>query len=57
MLLMHSDNATLAFASASTQTVNPGGTFLTDCGDFIIKLIVTKPNALTAQASWSVVGH
>jgi hypothetical protein len=56
-LLMHSDNATLAFASASTQIVNPAGTFLTDCGDFIIKLIVTKPNALTAQASWSVVGH
>jgi hypothetical protein len=57
MLLMHSDNATLAFASASTQTVNPGGTFLTDCGDFIIKLIVTKPNALTTLTSWSVVGH
>ena len=57
MLLMHSDNATLAFASASTQIVNPGGTFLTDCGDFNIKLIVTKPNAMTARASWSVVGH
>ena len=54
---MHSDNATLAFASASTQIVNPAGTFLTDCGDFIIKLIVTKPNALTTLTSWSVVGH
>jgi hypothetical protein len=56
-LLMHSDNATLTFASASTQIVNPGATFLTDCGDFIIKLIVTKPNPMTAQTGWSVVGH
>jgi hypothetical protein len=57
MLLIHSDNATLAFASASTQTLNPGTTLRTDCGDFIIKLIVTSPNARTAQAIWSVVGH
>lgn len=56
-LLMHSDNATLAFASASTQIVNPAGTFLTDCGNFIVKLIVTKPNPMTAQTGWSVVGH
>jgi uncharacterized protein YraI len=57
LLLIQSPDATLTFASASTQTLNPGGTFRTDCGDFIIKLIVTSPNAMTAQAGWSVVGH
>jgi uncharacterized protein YraI len=57
LLLIQSPDAALTFASASTQTLNPGGTFRTDCGDFIIKLIVTKPNATAAQTSWSVVGH
>jgi hypothetical protein len=57
LLLIQSPNASLTFASASTQTLNPGGAFRTDCGDFIIKLIVTRPNAATAQTSWSVVGH
>jgi hypothetical protein len=57
MLLIQSGNASLTFASASTRTLNPGITLRTDCGDFIIKLIVTSPNTRTTQASWSVVGH
>ncbi len=48
-------DATLTFASASTQTFDPGGAYKTDCGDFYIKAIATSPNSASAQANWSVV--
>jgi hypothetical protein len=48
-------DATLTFASASTQTFDPGGAYHTDCGDYTIKALVTSPNAMTGQASWTVV--
>jgi hypothetical protein len=48
-------DATLTFASASTQTFDPGGAYKTDCGNFKIKVLVTAPNNKSAEASWSVV--
>lgn len=48
-------DVTLTFASASTQTFNPGGSYSTDCGNFYIQAIVTSPNSASAQANWSVV--
>jgi uncharacterized protein YgiM (DUF1202 family) len=48
-------DTTLAFASASTQTFDPGGAYKTDCGSFKIKAVVTSPNSKSGQASWSVV--
>ena len=49
-------DTTLTFASASTQTFDPGGAYKTDCGNnFKIKVVVTSPNTKTAEASWSVV--
>ena len=47
-------DATLTFASASTQTVDPGGAYHTDCGNFYIKAFVTSPNSASAQADWTV---
>jgi uncharacterized protein YraI len=55
MLLIHTDDATRTFASASTVTFDTGEAFRTDCGDFSVKAIVTNPNAITARTSWSVV--
>lgn len=49
------DDATLTFAAADTQTFDPGGAYKTDCGKYTIKVIVTSPNNKTGQASWSVV--
>jgi hypothetical protein len=49
------DDATRTFASADTQTFDPAGAYRTDCGTYQIKVLVTKPNSKTAQASWSVV--
>ena len=49
------DNASISFSSASTQTFDPGGAYKTDCGDFYIKVFVTNPSILDAQANWSVV--
>jgi hypothetical protein len=46
---------TLAFASASSQTFDPGGAYKTDCGSYYIKVIVTNPNSISARADWSVV--
>ena len=46
---------TLAFASASSQTFDPGGAYKTDCGSYYIKVIVTSPNSKSARADWSVV--
>ena len=48
-------NTTLTFDSADTQTFDPGGAYKTDCGKYTIKVLVTKPNDKTGQASWSVV--
>ncbi len=48
-------DATLTFASASTQTFDPGGAYKTDCGSFYIQAIVTSPNNASAQANWAVV--
>jgi hypothetical protein len=47
-------DATLTFASASTQTIDPGGAYKTDCGGFYIQAIVTSPNSMSAQANWKV---
>jgi hypothetical protein len=47
--------ATLTFASASTQTFDPGGSYHTDCGSYYIKAVVTSPNSLAAKADWKVV--
>ena len=55
MLLMHTDDVSLAFVSASTQTFDTGDVINTDCGQFNIKAIVSLPNSRTAQTSWSVV--
>ncbi len=46
---------TLTFATASTQTFDPGGAYHTDCGSFYIKAVVTSPNNISAQANWQVV--
>ena len=48
-------DATLTFANASIQTFDPGGAYSTDCVDYTIKALVTSPNAMTGQASWTVV--
>jgi hypothetical protein len=48
-------DATLTFANASTQTIDPGGAYKTDCGGFYIQAIVTSPNSMSAQANWKVV--
>jgi uncharacterized protein YraI len=48
-------NTTLTFASADTKTFDPGGAYKTDCGEYIIKVVVTSPNSKTGQAGWSVV--
>jgi uncharacterized protein YraI len=49
-------DTTLMFASASTQTFDPGGAYNTDCGNnFKIKVLVTSPNSKSGQATWSVV--
>jgi len=55
MLLDQTPNTSLVFASAATQAINSGNLYRTDCGNFIIKLIVTAPNSMTAQTTWSVV--
>lgn len=55
MLLMHSESASLIIPSASTDTVDTGDVFDTDCGDFFVKAIADYPNSLTAHTSWSVV--
>jgi uncharacterized protein YraI len=55
MLLMHTEDISLAFVSASTQTFDTGDVINTDCGKFNIKAIVSIPNSRTAQTSWSVV--
>jgi len=44
---------TLAFSSASTQTVNPGSDH-GDCDNYIAKLIITSPNSMSAQQSFSI---
>jgi len=44
---------TLVFSSASTQTVNPGSDH-GDCDNYVAKLIVTSPNSLSAQQSFSI---
>jgi len=49
------DDANISFASASTQTFDPGGAYKTDCGDFYVKVFVTSPNSIAAQVNWSVV--
>jgi hypothetical protein len=49
------DNTTLIFAAFGTQTFDPGGAYRTDCGNFYVKVIVTSPNPMSAQANWSVV--
>jgi uncharacterized protein YraI len=50
------NDTTLTFAGADTQTFDPGGAYNTDCGaNFKIMVLVTSPNKKTAQATWSVV--
>ncbi len=55
--LYHSTaDTTLTFASASTQTVNPGSDH-GDCGDYVVKLIVTSPNSISAQQSFTIAAY
>lgn len=49
------EDAVLNFATFDTKVFDPGGAYKTDCGSFYIKLIITAPNAKTAQYNWSVV--
>ena len=44
----------LVFPSATTLTDNPGSKS-EDCGKYTVKLVVTSPNPVTAQAQWQVV--
>ncbi len=46
---------TLTFASASTQSFDPGGAYKTDCGNYYIKLVVTSPNSISGKTDWKVV--
>jgi hypothetical protein len=46
---------TRTFASADTQTFDPGGVYKTDCGDFYAKVIVTSPNNISDRVDWTVV--
>jgi len=55
ILLAKSPNATRTFATASSQTFDPGENYKFDCGNFIVELIISSPNSMTAQTSWSVV--
>jgi hypothetical protein len=55
MLLNHSQDASQAFATASTLKFDTADLIRTDCGDFSVKAIVSSPNAAAAQTSWSVV--
>jgi hypothetical protein len=48
-------DSTLVFPNASTQTLDPGGAYHTDCGNFIVKALVTNPNTISGQATWMVV--
>jgi hypothetical protein len=48
-------DTTLKFSSASTKTFDPGGAYKTDCGNYKIKAVVTSPNSLSGEATWSVV--
>jgi hypothetical protein len=50
------DDAALTFSAFGTQTVDPGGVYKTDCGEFYIIAVVISPNAMTsAQTHWQVV--
>jgi hypothetical protein len=49
------DNTSLDFAKADTKTFDPGGAYKTDCGSYKIKAIITSPNNMSSEASWSVV--
>ena len=46
---------TLNFAAADTKTINPGGTYKTDCGYYYAIIYVTSPNNLSDKVAWSVV--
>jgi hypothetical protein len=48
-------NTNLIFTEFGTKTFDPGGAYRTDCGNYVVKAIVTAPNNNTGQASWSVV--
>jgi uncharacterized protein YgiM (DUF1202 family) len=45
---------TLNFAEADTKTLNPGGTYKTDCGSFYAIIYVTSPNNLEDRVNWTV---
>jgi uncharacterized protein YraI len=50
------NDTSLTFAGADTQTFDPGGAYKTDCGtNFKIMVLVTSPNKKSGQATWSVV--
>lgn len=46
-------DATLAFGSASTKSLDPGADH-GDCGSYVVKLIVTSPNSMSAQQSFMI---
>jgi hypothetical protein len=54
-LRISTSDSTLVFPNASTQTLDPGGAYHTDCGTFMVKALVTNPNTISGQATWMVV--
>jgi hypothetical protein len=47
------EESTLVFTSASTQPANING-FALNCGNYIARLVVTSPNAVSAQTDFSL---
>ena len=46
-------DTTLTFASADTQTFDPGSAYETECGNhFKIIVVVTSPSNQSGQATW-----
>jgi len=48
-------NATLIFTEAGTQTLNPGADH-GGCGNYVVKLIVAGPNAVSAEEPFTISG-
>jgi hypothetical protein len=53
-LLNSTSPEVLGFTTFGTKHINPGA-YSRDCGSYLVKLVVTSPNAISGQASWKVV--
>jgi hypothetical protein len=49
------ENANLVFTEFGTKAFDPGGAYKTDCGEYLLKVVVSSPNLMTGLANWSVV--